>query len=82
MDGEHRGIKVGQRKHGTGHVTCMRGQHEAENSGGSSGRVEESRKDEKHGVWKKIFTWRGDGLVGAGEGDKKFKDSFFFKQDE
>lgn len=45
------------------------------------GPVAEKRKAEKmrkNVVWKKIFTWRGDGLVGAGEGDKKFKKILFF----
>lgn len=38
----------------------------------------ESRKDEKTVMWRQIFTWRGNELVGAGEGDKKIqRDSFF-----
>lgn len=82
MDGEPTGIDVGQRKHGRGRATCRRGQHEAENSGGSSGREEESRGGEKNVVRKKIFTWRVDGLVGSGEGDKKFRKIHFLKQDE
>lgn len=59
MDGEHRGVKVGQRKHGRGHVMCMRGQHEVENSGGTSGREEEGRKDEEKCSVKKDFYMEG-----------------------
>lgn len=41
----------------------------------------ESRKDEKTVVWRQIFTWRGNELVGAGEGDKKIqRDSFFLNK--
>lgn len=59
MDGEPTWIDVGRRKQGRGRATCVRGQHEAENSGGFSGREEESREGEKNVVWKKILTWRG-----------------------
>lgn len=44
MDGEHRGRREGQRQRGRDHVTCVRGQHEAENSGGPSGREEGEQK--------------------------------------
>lgn len=82
MDGEHRGIKVGQRKHGRGHVTRMRGEHEAEDSGGSSGREEESWKDEKNVAWKKIEMEGRLGWWVQVKETKKIKRIQFFKQDE
>lgn len=74
MDGEHGGTKWGKENRGRVRRRARKGQHEAGNSeeSGGVGGVGKVRKT----AWKR-FLRGSDGLVDAGEGDRKFNSIHF-----